>query len=228
MSHRWPVHPAPSEGEALTAWLIRVANCYEMDLRELLLYEWGQADLPDLDSRPPDGFLEMIAERSGFELAELHCMTMAGWMPWLFDSFDFEDDAFTCYTSQFSVLLPPRPHATRSVSAWRGWLPKQKLNRFCPACFGSDFGGSRLKLAWQFPLMISCPKHGCRLESFFYYPGQFSNLDNMEIVRLPASFTVVEMDRLTEQAFTTGQVNLPGRNVHAGYGFVFYAPSLRD
>jgi len=219
MSRRWPLHPIPIRGEALTSWLIRVADCYEMELKDLLLYEWGQANLTDLDIRPPDGFLEMIAKRSGFDLGEFRGMTMAGWVPWLFDSFDSEEDAFNCYTHQFSVLLPPRPDSKKTVQGWRAWLPKQNLNRACPTCINLDSAENSLKLAWQFPLMSSCPKHSCRLETYYYYPSLLFPWEKTEISPLPASGAIVEMDRLTEQAFATGQVNLPRRNVHAGVWF---------
>ena len=32
---RWPLHPEPQEGEALSSWLRRVAGCYDIDAREL-------------------------------------------------------------------------------------------------------------------------------------------------------------------------------------------------
>ena len=41
-AQRWPLHPAPEEGEALSSWLHRVADCYEMDMRELLQFAHGQ------------------------------------------------------------------------------------------------------------------------------------------------------------------------------------------
>lgn len=38
---RWPLHPAPKEGEALSSWLNRVAACYQMDVHELLAHDLG-------------------------------------------------------------------------------------------------------------------------------------------------------------------------------------------
>jgi TniQ len=220
-SHRWPLHPAPVEGEALSAWLCRIADSYEMDLMDLLLYEWGKEQLIDLDVRPPDGLLETIAGRSGVDLDALRCMTMAGWMPWLFDSFDLVDDAFNCYVNQFSVLLPQKKRPMRVVPGWRAWLPRRNLNRACPMCFSESSGKPIFKLMWQFPLFISCPIHGCWLEPFIGHIGTFYGWERKGLKPRPATPAIKKMDHRTEQAFAKGQVELPARTVHAGLWFRF-------
>ena len=217
--HHWPLHPAPVEGEALSAWLHRVANCYEMNLMDLLLYEWGKGQITDLDIRPPDGFLETIAGRSGVDLDTLRCMTMEGWMPWLFDSFDLEDDALNCYVNQFSILLPQKNRPIRTVPGWRAWLPKQNLNRACPICISNISEKNIFKLMWQFPLFIGCPLHSCWLETYFGSPGIFYSWDNKDVMPRQTSYVITEMDRRTEQAFIYGKVELPRRKVHAGLWF---------
>lgn len=218
-SHRWPLHPAPVEGEALSAWLRRVADCYEMDLMDLLLFEWGKGQIIDLDIRPPDGFLETIAGRSGVELDILRCMTLAGWIPWLLDSFDLEDDAFNCYVNQFSVLLPQKKRPIRIVPGWRAWIPRRNLNRACPICFGESSGKLIFKLMWLFPLFVSCPVHGCWLEPFIGRFGTLYGWAHRESTPRPAVPVIKRMDHRTEQAFTNGQVDLPARKVHAGLWF---------
>ena len=80
---RWPLHPAPREGEALSSWLNRVAACYRMDVHELLAHDLGHDQLDDLDTEPPLSLLTMIAQRSGVELERLRLMSLAGWVPWL-------------------------------------------------------------------------------------------------------------------------------------------------
>lgn len=217
--HRWPLHPAPCEGEALSAWLNRVAMCYEMDLEELLRYEWGNGKITDLDIRPPDGFLETIAGRSGYELDTLRCMTMAGWVPWLLDSFDFDDNAFNCYVTQFSVLLPQKNRPKRIIPGWRAWLPKQNLDRACPVCINKSSGKSILKLMWQFPLFVSCPVHGCWLEPCICLAGKFYGWENKALKPRPADSFIRKMDHYTQQAFITGHVELPRRSIHAGLWF---------
>ena len=36
MTRRWPLHPPPGEGEALTSWLSRLAEVYGMSVEDLL------------------------------------------------------------------------------------------------------------------------------------------------------------------------------------------------
>ncbi|MGV9309480.1 MULTISPECIES: hypothetical protein [unclassified Nonomuraea] len=38
---RWPMHPAPAPGEALTSWLERLAGCYEIQVSCLLRHGLG-------------------------------------------------------------------------------------------------------------------------------------------------------------------------------------------
>lgn len=83
---RWPLHPAPREGEALSSWLNRVAACYQMDMLDLLEHDLGHGQADDLDTAPPLALLTMLSQRSGIELDRLRGMSVAGWVPWLLDS----------------------------------------------------------------------------------------------------------------------------------------------
>lgn len=190
-----------------------------MDLEHLLRYEWGQGQLLDIDILPPTGFLEIIAQRSGVELDRLHLMTMAGWVPWLLDSMAPDPDSFTCYVHQMSVLFPHKKCLSRFVPRWRAWLPKQTLQRACPKCLNESLGHEIFKLMWQFPLFISCPIHGCWLQSYIG-DGQLSLWckQDASLIR-EASDAIKKMDRRTEQALTYGQVELPRRPIHAGIWF---------
>ena len=85
---RWPLHPAPREGEALSSWLQRVAARYQMDLYDLLEHDLGHGRVDDLDTAPPPALLTALSLRSGIELERLRCMSFAGWVPWLLDSLD--------------------------------------------------------------------------------------------------------------------------------------------
>lgn len=38
---RWPLHPKPSPGEALSSWLTRLARLYDLSLPELLRHNLG-------------------------------------------------------------------------------------------------------------------------------------------------------------------------------------------
>lgn len=80
---RWPLHPAPKEGEALSSWLNRVALCYHMEEPDLLEHDLGHGQVDDLDTAPPLSLLALLSQRSGIELDRLRCMSFAGWVPWL-------------------------------------------------------------------------------------------------------------------------------------------------
>ena len=168
---RWPLHPAPKEGEALSSWLNRVAVCYQMDMFDLLEHDLGHDQIDDLDTAPPVALLTALSRRSGIELDQLRCMSFAGWVPWLLDSLDDRvPSALETYAFQFSVMLPKRNRKTRSVTSWRAWLPSQPIRRACPLCL-SDSANQAVLLAWKLPLMLSCPLHGCWLESYWGMPG---------------------------------------------------------
>lgn len=64
---RWPLHPAPKEGEALSSWLNRVAVCYQMDMLDLLEHDLGHDKVDDLDTAPPLSLLTALSRRSGIE-----------------------------------------------------------------------------------------------------------------------------------------------------------------
>jgi len=216
---RWPLHPAPREGEALSSWLQRVAARYQMDLYDLLEHDLGHGRVDDLDTAPPPALLTALSLRSGIELERLRCMSFAGWVPWLLDSLDSRiPDALETYAFQFSLLLPRRGRKTRSITSWRAWLPSQPIHRACPLCL-NDSEDQAVLLAWKLPLMLSCPQHGCWLESYSGVPGQFLGWENADAAPRTASDAMVAMDRRTWQALTTGYVELPRRRIHAGLWF---------
>lgn len=216
---RWPLHPAPKEGEALSSWLQRVATRYQMDLYDLLEHDLGHGQLDDLDTAPPPALLTILSQRSGIELERLRCMSFAGWVPWLLDSLDSRiPDALETYAFQFSVLLPKRNRKTRSITSWRAWLPSQPIHRACPLCL-NDSVDQAVLLAWKLPLMLSCPQHGCWLESYSGVPGRFLSWENADAAPRTASNAIAALDRRTWQALTKGYVELPRRRIHAGVWF---------
>lgn len=216
---RWPLHPAPREGEALSSWLRRVAACYEMDERELLEHDLGHGPIDDLARVPPMSLLTTLAERSGVALDQLHCMSLAGWTPWLLDSLDESvPEALATYAFQLSVLLPKREFRTKAPISWRAWLPGQPIQRACPLCL-NDSTDHPLLLVWALPLMLSCPQHGCWLESYWGNPGLFIGWEQEGLSPRAADRAITAMDQRTWQALTTGSVQLPHRRVHAGLWF---------
>ena len=216
---RWPLHPVPKEGEALSSWLHRVAACYQMDVRDLLEHDLGHGQADDLDTMPPMSLLTVLSQRSGIELDRLRCLSFAGWVPWLLDSLDdLVPSALETYAFQLSVLLPKRGRKTRSITRWRAWLPSQAIRRACPLCL-NDPADQAILLAWKLPLMLSCPLHGCWLESYWGMPGRFFGWENADAAPRTASDAIAAMDRRTWQALTTGYVELPRRRIHAGLWF---------
>ena len=214
---RWPLHPAPKEGEALSSWLNRVASCYQMDVHELLVHDLGHCPLDELDIAPPPSLLTVLAQRSGVEFERLRKMSLAGWVPWLLDSLDDSvPAALETYAFQCSVLLSKRK--ARSITRWRAWLPSQPIRRACPLCL-NDTTNQTMLLVWQLPLMLSCPQHGCWLASYWSLPGRYLQWEKADAAPHPANEAIACMDRRTWQALTTGFVELPRRRIHAGLWF---------
>lgn len=217
---RWPVHPAPIDGEALSSWLRRIAASYQMTVAELLEHGLGhdpQAER-DLDADPPPRLLAAIGQRTNITASRLREMTLAGWAPWLLDSLQPHQSAFNTYARQFSVLLKPGKRSTRTAGRWRAWIPDEPLKRACPRCI-EEPNRAGLLLIGQLPLALSCPEHRVMLEPCIGFPGDFIVwLEDGDPPRA-ASKAVQEMDDRTHQALQTGQVQLPGRSVHAGVWF---------
>ncbi len=234
MTRRWPIHPPPGEGEALTSWLSRLGEVYGMSAEELVRHDLTSpgVDLPDhltrvLDLDPPEGLLDALAERTGVPLVELRHMTINGWVPWLLDTLGPEPEpgeAFDTYVDQDSVLLTVKERRRRQVPGWRAWLPPEAnrvpMRRACPPCLtagpATDYA---FTLVSQLPLTLSCPKHGCRLEPTFGVLGTFYGWEKPNTVPTAAPAPVVAMDQRTHEGLRTGTVTLPRGSVHVGVWF---------
>lgn len=182
------------------------------------------SEVDELDQRASPQLLAALNRRTGVDLDRLRIMTFHGWVPWLLETVEPEGDssAFNVYVRQHSVLLPRSKISARKASRWRPWQPVKppySLSRACPICRATP--GSGLSLMAQVPLMLSCPLHGCHLETFHGYAGVvFSWEKGLELPEpRPARAQTVTLDRRTWQAFTQGFVNLPGRPVHAAVWF---------
>lgn len=230
---RWPLHPVPRPGEALSSWLARVAAAYGMQLEELADIDLGLpglgrkpwestgADLLDID--PPAAVLDRVHQRSGVPLAQLRLMSVAGWTPWFTDSLDPGlPEAFATYVGQDSVLFAaydlkkpePRHHP------WRPWLPPEprpRLRRACLPCVSSD--GWWSLLMGNMPVMLSCPQHGTPLAPAGQVRAAAAGYGGEDDVPERAVEAVTVMDRRTHDGVTTGVVTLPRRSVHVGVWF---------
>ena len=188
-------------------------------MSDLLEHDLGHDHVDDLDTAPPPSLLTVLCQRSGIEVDRLRCMSFAGWVPWLLDSLNESvPSALETYVFQFSVLLPKGSRKARSITSWGAWRPSQSIHRACPVCL-NDPAEQALLLAWKLPLMLSCPLHGCRLESWWGVPEQFLGWEDAGAAPRTASEAIAAMDRRTWQALTTGYVDLPRRRIHAGLWF---------
>lgn len=185
---------------------------------QLLEHGLGHRELSDaeLDLNPPSHLLDELAKRTGLEQRRVSAMTMAGWVPWLFDSLTPAPDTYETYVHQLSVLLPAARRQIYTPRKWQPWLAETRVLRGCRECLES---GPTILLFWQLPLMASCPAHRRRLETYEGHPADYIRWaapahDQRE---LPKSSAL--MDRRTWQAITTGSVDLPRRSVHAGVWF---------
>ena len=170
------MHPTPNPCESLTSWLARLAGRYELSTRQLLLHNLGPASAlagaaitADLDFDPPPAVLQAVADRTGTAVADLHMMTIAGWVPWLTESLDPADgqDMFDNYVRGDSVLLYPGEAGANIVARWLPWLSahdktRRPADRLCPVCAADPERG--IPLFGTIPLMLSCAPHGCLLE----------------------------------------------------------------
>lgn len=196
-----------------------------MPVRQLLGPNLGLAAAPSLetlDLDPPIEILSGLAERTGTDLERVRAMTLAGWVPWLFDILTVTDDGhevFRNYVRGDSVLLAhgrrrlPQPHRP-----WRGpWLPgpQQVQRRVCPVCVSRS--QPRRSLIWDLPLTVSCIVHGCRLEPDDQVT--MGQLTGNPVQPVMITEPLATLDGYTQQALTTGEVRLPGRTVHAGVWF---------
>ena len=223
----------------------RLSRVYGMTTTELLADTLDPAgldllELPaDLDHDVPIAVLVALSARTGVEVGQLRAMTLAGWVPWLFDTLDLAEHdtqaVFSTYVGDHSVLLAPGEagagQVTRRVPGrgrqWAGpWHPPQWLRRDCPVCVIDPDRGR--DLAWQLPLVLSCAEHRCHLIG----PRDLDrSLAQSRLTRrdlalgnpLPAPVPVEEplatLDSYTYQALDTGRVELPLRIVHAAVWF---------
>lgn len=216
---RWPLHPAPVDGEALSSWLGRIAYRYGFNHRDLgrdLGYELRTSDI---DLAPPAGLAVQLQNHTGVDADRIRKMSITGWTPWLLDHVDPDLNAFTTYARQLAVLLPKGKRRHREVTSWRAWIPTKQSRRACPQCMTGTKRPHPYQLMWSLPLMLTCPFHHCLLEPDPGIAGYFFDWEDNPPTPRPATETVLAMDLRTWDALTTGWVELPQRRIHAGLWF---------
>lgn len=219
---RWPLHPAPINGEVLSFWLHRIAHCYSTDIEHLgddIGYKLGAGKRDDIDLVPSPGMIDALTERTGVTGARLRQMSVGGWVPWLLDDMEPGADGFETYARQLSVLRPVGKHKTRLVPSWRPWLSDHLPSRACPECVAASPSPQPYQLLWAIPIVSSCPAHGCWLEATLATRGFFDMWDFDRPIPRPAPEQILTLDQRTQNAFMLSHVDLPLRQVHAGIWF---------
>lgn len=216
MSRRLPIHPQPLPEEALSSWIWRLAETYDMTVDEFTECALGitALDLRLLDYWPPGILIERLAERTGVALKRIRDMTLATYVPFLLDGLSSRPGLYSDYCCQFGVFEDPAQRVRSAAGErWLPWLSGDLAHAKlvgCVDCLGADrvrFGRLRWRASW----MSSCPEHGISLQ-----PVSLSE----DFGRPPAMSVqdeLVELDGWTMQAVTEGRVQLPGeRVVHGG------------
>ncbi|WP_019157854.1 TniQ family protein [Brevibacterium senegalense] len=224
MISRWPVHPRPIPGEALTLWLHRIADEYGTTIDDLTFDIGYSLDRnTDLDLAPPEGLIEQLTIRTGVSTDHIRLMSISGYTPWLLDDIEPSSDAFSTYIRQLAVLLPERNLRRRTVDSWRAWVPTPAVRHYraCPHCVRDSTPPRPYLVTWSLPLMLSCPFHHCWLEHHDGPPGYYYAWRDPSSAPEPqrAAPAIRRMDDRTWQALTTGTVNLPRHCIHAGTWF---------
>ena len=220
---RWPLHPAPIDGEALSSWLRRIADCYGTGIEGLgadIGYNLAESNVADIiDLVPAPAMIAILAERTGITPVRIRQMSVAGWTPWLLDDMDYHADGFETYARQLSVLRPAGKHKTRQVSSWRPWLSDRMPARACPECVTVGPFSQSYQLLWAIPIVSTCPLHQCWLAETIGARGYYGIWGFDRPIPRPAPEQILALDQRTRDAFRIGHVDLPHRRVHAGIWF---------
>lgn len=216
MAERLPIHPQPLPQEALSSWLWRLADAYDMGVGEFVEAALGikRPDIGLVDFWPSAALIKKLAERTGVAVSRIRAMTMAVYVPYLLDSLGPRTGIFSAYCCQFGAFENPAVRVRSPRDAW--WLPwlsgdlAGSRMAGCIYCMRSDqhsFG----RLHWRASWMASCPGHGVLLQAAS--PAEQSEYPAPQ----EADQALVALDALTLQAVTRGRVRLPGgRIVHGG------------
>lgn len=213
MGHRWPLHPRPFAGEALSSWLTRIAAVYDFNSKEPLLRDLSVPPLSNqcLDIEPPEQLFDLLEERTGVARQRIRRMTLKGLLP---ESVSISGPSgFEAYAQSLSIALPSDTvRAKRIPATWTPWWSAGRYLRpwVCPECV-ADRHIRHMKLAWLLPIMATCPTHNLFLVSSDLI-GIIDLRPNKPSPRaVPAS--LIELDCLTETAIATGQAVFSSQTV---------------
>jgi hypothetical protein len=214
---RLPIHPQPLPHEALSSWIDRLADAYDLPAEAFMEGAFGYSPLSDteFDLTPPADLLVTIAERTGVPLGKIRAMTLEGYAPLLLDAMTPARGLFETYISQFPTFASVRHRFRRPTfkldeTSWLPWVPSSRAEqaRLCRQCVARDPIPYR-RIYWRAVWMTCCPDHGEMLTPGLFQPPRQDVYASAP--RPSAPDAVVALDRLTLQAVTDGAVALPNR-----------------
>jgi hypothetical protein len=217
MSGRWPLHPPPYPGEALSSWLTRIARALAIPpallLRHNAAIHQKTATGYHLDFDPPEPMIRSLAESTGQEFNAVCRLTARGYVPSMLDSLDATPNSVAKYTHGLAILLPIGHRPARHPPV----LPWYSSRRFrqphgCRNCL-AEATEPYLRLHWRFPWMLTCPLHQRRLEPFaLQIPAARTTQASWvhhESHTAVAPSPLLRLDAITHQAITGGICVLP-------------------
>jgi hypothetical protein len=203
---RWPLHPVPVEGEAITSWIRRIANEYGIGWDILLHRTFGWPGTPyvDADSEIPQRVVQGLSVKTGIPASNIRLMTLPGQWERLLSV----TTAPTAeeYLSRYEMLSASEAPPSHFERGWKPWQSDRWIFFACRACVAEN-GTGFYRLIWRLPILRSCPIHGMMLERAAFIGYETRWLDKPEI----ADRAIRTMDALTWQGWTQGFVNLKHR-----------------
>lgn len=224
-SRRWPLHPPPYPGEALSSWVHRLAQALDTLPVALMQNQIDPLTKPSLGYRldfdPPEHVLFSLAEGTGQPVDAVRRMTARGYVPSLLNTLETSIAAIRyslpLYLNESAFLLPSNDHRDWHSYRYRHVLPWYCLQRFwqphgCPDCL-AEAPEPYLRLHWRFAWMVTCPMHHCMLRPFVIHrPAQGTPQvawARKEMYMHLVSFRLFMLDAVTLQAVTQGSCDLP-------------------
>lgn len=141
----WPVHPKPLTGEALSSWLLRIADGNGLDQRSFKRHlPKAHGASADLDIIGDDAFLASIASLGGLSPEHVAALSFA------------QDEGLVFIrsaTGNLDWIIPRDRPGT--------WTEKRRVasQPYCPACLASDVTPYYRKV-WRYAFHPVCTEHG--------------------------------------------------------------------
>ncbi|QRN55589.1 TniQ family protein [Dyella caseinilytica] len=207
-ARRWPLHPLPLEGEAITSWIVRIARQYGTEWDVLLhrTFGWPDTTYVDADTQIPHWVIRGLSAKTGVPASDIRLMTLAGqWDRLLTDTTVPTPKE---YLSRYEILFSDETQKPHHYNGWQPWRPDRWILFACRECVAEN-GEGFYRLIWRLPMLRSCPIHGQLLERAVFSGEETRWVDGPQL----ATPAIRLMDALTWQGWTQGYVDLKRRRV---------------